>query len=88
MDTSEVRVQDDGVSQEVSIRQGAARKAEVPVPSPAVVFPFSTFAEVAQPAHKVVFRLQSCPLACKLEAIANIRTWLLENLPEGVKVIA
>ena len=98
VDTSEVRVQDDGVSQEVSIRQGAARKAEVPVPSPAVVFPFSTFAEVAQPAHKVVFRLQSSPLACKLiecdggawklEAIANIRTWLLENLPEGVKVIA
>ena len=34
VDTSEVRVQDDGVSQEVSIRQGAARKAEVPVPSP------------------------------------------------------
>lgn len=31
VDTSEVRVQDDGVSQEVSIRQGAARKAEVPV---------------------------------------------------------
>ena len=98
VDTSEVRVQDDGVSQEVSIRQGAARKAEVPVPSPAVVFPFSTFAEVAQPAHKVVFRLQSSPLACKLiecdggawklEAIANIRTWLIENLPEGVKVIA
>ena len=27
VDTSEVRVQDDGVSQEVSIRQGAARKA-------------------------------------------------------------
>ena len=98
VDTSEVRVQDDGVSQEVSIRQGAARKAEVPVPSPAVIFPFSTFAEVAQPAHKVVFRLQSSPLACKLiecdggawklEAIANIRTWLIENLPEGVKVIA
>ena len=54
--------------------------------------------EVAQPAHKVVFRLQSSPLACKLiecdggawklEAIANIRTWLIENLPEGVKVIA
>lgn len=98
VDTSEVRVQDDGMSQEVTIRQGAARKAEVPVPSPAVVFPFSTFAEVAQPAHKVVFRLQSSPLACKLiecdggawklEAIANIRTWLIENLPEGVKVIA
>lgn len=26
--------------------------------------------------------------AWKLEAIANIRTWLIENLPEGVKVIA
>ena len=24
----------------------------------------------------------------KLEAIANIRAWLMENLPEGVKVIA
>lgn len=98
VDTSEVRVQDDGVSQEVSIRQGAARKAEVPVPSPAVIFPFSTFAEVDQPAHKVVFRLQSSPLACKLiecdggawklKAIANIHKWLRENLPEEVKAIA
>lgn len=76
----------------------AERFARICLPSPAVVFPFSTFAEVAQPAHKVVFRLQSSPLACKLiecdggawklEAIANIRTWLIENLPEVVKVIA
>lgn len=97
VDTSELRVQDDGVSQEVSIRQGAARKAEVPVPSPAILFPFSTFSEVEQPGRKFVFRLSSNPLRCalleadggawKLAAIQNVADWLRLNLPE-IRIIA
>lgn len=98
VDTSEVRIQDDGVSQEVSIRQGAARKGEVPVPSPAILMPFSTFAEVIQPPRKFVFRLSSDPLKCalltadggawELTAIESVAAWLRENLPSDVKVIA
>lgn len=98
VDTTEVSSLDDGCSQEVSIRQGAARKAEVPVPSPAVLYPFSTFGEVEQPARKFVFRLSSSPLRCKLleadggawrlAAIISIAQWLRENLPEEVRIIA
>lgn len=98
VDTSEVRSLDDGVSQEVSIRKGAARKSELPVPSPAVLMPFSTFVEVNQPPRKFVFRLGSSPLTCslieadggawKITAISSIAEWLHANLPTGVKVIA
>lgn len=98
VDTSEVHLLDDGVSQEVSIRQGAARKSTAPVPCPAVLIPFSTFVEVDQPPRKFVFRLGSDPLTCslieadggawKITAISSISEWLHANLPDGVKVIA
>lgn len=98
VDTSEVHLQDDGVSQDVTIRQGAARKSAVEVPSPAVLMPFSTFVEINQPPRKFVFRLGFQPLTCslieadggawKIMAIADIGAWLEENLPEKVKIIA
>ena len=98
VDTSEVHLQDDGVSQDVTIRQGAARKGAVDVPSPAVLLPFSTFVEINQPPRKFVFRLGSQPLTCslieadggawKITAIADIGTWLDEHLPKDVRVIA
>lgn len=98
VDTSEVMLLDDGVSQDVTIRSGAVRKAQVPVPSPAVLYPFCTFTEVPQPARKFVFRLGSQPLTCKLleadggawkiEAINSVKSWLTEHLPEGIRIIA
>lgn len=98
VDTTEVHALDDGVSQTATVRQGAARKSEVQVPSPAVLFPFCTFAEIDQPARKFVFRLSSSPLACmikecdggawRITAVNSIAEWLKQHLPEGVKVIA
>ena len=98
VDTSEVHLQDDGVTQDVTIRQGAARKSAVDVPSPAVLMPFSTFVEINQPPRKFVFRLGSQPLTCslieadggawKITAIADIGIWLDKNLPKDVRVIA
>ena len=98
VDTSEVHLHDDGVSQDVTIRQGAARKAAVEVPSPAVLMPFSTFVEINQPPRKFVFRLGSQPLTCslieadggawKIAAIAEIASWLVENLPSEIRIIA
>lgn len=98
VDTTEVHALDDGVSQTATVRQGAARKSEIQVPSPAILYPFSTFAEVEQPARKFVFRLSSSPLGCTLKecdggawritAVNSIAEWLKKRLPEGVKVIA
>lgn len=98
VDTSELHLQDDGVSQDVTIRQGATRKSTVAVPSPAVLMPFCTFVEINQPPRKFVFRLGSQPLTCslieadggawKIAAIAEIASWLDENLPKEIKVIA
>ena len=98
VDTTELTLKDDGVSQEATLRQGAARKGKSDVPNPVVLFPFSTFPEVMQPPRKFVFRLKADPLNCiileadggawKMAALENISVWLRERLPEKVKVIA
>jgi len=81
---------DDGVTQEVTVKQGVSRVAAVPVPNPVTLRPFRTFFEVEQPASKFVFRMRSAkdgqPPACALfeadggkwkqEAIENIARWL------------
>lgn len=98
VDTTELTLKDDGISQEATLRQGAARKGRSDVPNPVVLYPFSTFAEVDQPPRKFVFRLKSDPLQCilieadggawQLTALQGIATWLRERLPEQVKVLA
>ena len=49
---------DDGVTQTATIKQGVASKATAIVPSPCVLRPFRTFAEVEQPASKFIFRMR------------------------------
>ena len=41
--STEVSLKDDGVSQEASIISGVVRKGKKDVPSPVVLYPFSTF---------------------------------------------
>ena len=88
---------DNGISQEVSVRTGAVLKEQQTVQPIVHLQPYRTFLEVEQPASDFLLRLdkdgrpalyEADGGAWKLEAIANIRTWLIENLPEGVKVIA
>jgi hypothetical protein len=96
--STEVNLKDDGVSQQATLLTGIVRKGEVDVPNPVVLFPFSTFAEVEQPARKFVFRLKSEPINCilmeadggawKLTALERIAAWLRERVPANVKVIA
>jgi hypothetical protein len=89
---------DDGVTQAVVGRVGIARNAEIEVPNPVILCPFRTFAEVAQPESKFVFRMQSGPRAAIFEAdggiwriyaMQNVKAYLSEKL-EGcnVKIIS
>ena len=48
---------DDGVTQKATIKTGIASKGEAIIPSPVVLRPFRTFAEVDQPACSFIFRM-------------------------------
>lgn len=82
---------DDGVSQEVAVKQGIHLAENEKIPNPVTLRPFRTFIEVEQPASRFVFRVRTGP-ECMLveadggawrnEARENIKAWLLANLPK------
>jgi len=55
-DTNEVRVADDGVSQEINAKRGVAAVQPTPVVNPWSLAPWRTFSEVAQPVSPFVLR--------------------------------
>lgn len=78
---------DDGVSQTVTVKQGAATVGQAEVPSPVELRPYRTFLEVEQPASPFVFRIDKdgdCALfeadggMWKNHAIGNIVEYLAE----------
>lgn len=96
-----VSQKDDGMTQKVATRTGVVTKSEEEVPNPVVLYPFSSFVEILQPARKMVLRfagnadegagaalIEADGGAWKITAMQSIADWLRENLPEEVKVIA
>jgi hypothetical protein len=92
---------DDGITQEVTAKNGVGRVEGRPVPNPVVLSPFRTFNEITQPPGRFVFRLrpgreerpqaalfQADGGAWQLTAIEFIRQWLRSYVPEEVVVIA
>lgn len=96
-DDTIVKALDDGVSQEVTVRAGIARLANVELPNPILLAPYRTFLEVDQPESRFVFRIRKkegglpvCALFeadggnWQLDAIKQVRDWLRVSLPEQV----
>ena len=91
---------DDGVTQTATVKQGVASKTTAIVPSPCVLRPFRTFAEVEQPASEFIFRMrddgdeveaalfEADGGAWKNEARENIRKYLVKELDLAATVIA
>ncbi|MFD3261893.1 hypothetical protein ACE3MQ_25155 [Paenibacillus lentus] len=84
---------DDGVSQTVTAKTGITTVADVVLPNPAELKPFRTFIDIPQPACSFVFRMQEGPRAglfeadggaWKLQAMASIKEYLVENLSEEI----
>ncbi|MED1603028.1 hypothetical protein [Alkalihalophilus marmarensis] len=84
---------DDGVSQLVTAKSGAASVTDVVVPNPVSLKPFRTFVEVEQPVSEFIFRMRrgpQCALfeadggAWKLHAMKNIKNYLISNLQEEI----
>lgn len=98
--SAEVQQEDDGMKQNVTTRAGVVTKEKTEVPNPVLLYPFSTFTEVAQPGRKMTLRfrggdggagaalIEADGGAWKITAMQSIANWLRENLPEEVKVIA
>lgn len=99
-DDTIVKALDDGVSQEVTVKSGIARLANVELPNPIILKPYRTFLEVDQPESRFVFRLRKkdgkegglpvCALFeadggnWQLQAIERVRDWLRVYLPTEV----
>jgi hypothetical protein len=87
---------DDGMTQVVQARAGVALISDVAVPNPVLLTPYRTFRDVVQPSSLFVLRVQAGHAgglpqvglfeadggAWRLFAIARVRTWLTEALPD------
>lgn len=99
-DSSLKTIEDDGISQTVSVKAGISMAGEVTVPPRVGLAPYRTFFEVEQPTSEFLFRMRKgrdgeiqCALfeadggAWKTEARANIVAWLQEKLGDAAPVI-
>jgi hypothetical protein len=96
---SEVSQNDDGISQQVSVKKGVSGSlsATAPVPAVQVLTPYRTFREINQPQGQFLFRMKErsgVEVALfeadggrwRIEAVEGIKVYLSEKLP-AVKVI-
>ena len=91
-------VSDDGVSQQVTVKQGITTVGEEIIPNPVKLQPFRSFIEIEQPESEFIFRMKSDPNgglpncclheadggAWRLTAITRIRDWLTEWMSKKV----
>ena len=92
-----VSLADDGMTQRVTARSGISLVKQVSVPNPVVLAPYRTFTEVEQPKSPFVFRVRQTgdevqaalfaadADAWKREAIANIRDWFEQHIPQELR---
>ena len=92
-------VEDSGISQTVTVKNGVTSLAKGKAPNPVTLKPYRTFLEVDQPESLFVFRMNDDPGCALFEAdgglwkhnaLLNIKEYLKENLKElkTVEVIA
>lgn len=91
---------DDGVTQQVSVRAGVMLKNRSDLPNPVTLRPYRTFREVEQPASSFVLRVrkdhegirlalfEADGGAWKIEARENVAAWLREKLGPAPVVLA
>ena len=90
---------DDGVTQQATVKAGVSRVENIAVPNPVTLAPFRTFLEIEQPASKFVFRMRSgneapaCALfeadggTWKNTATLRIKEWLADQIKD-IAIIA
>jgi len=94
--------QDDGITQEVTVKSGITTVDKMDLPNPVTLSPYRTFLEIEQPSSKYIFRLNQGNSGVivaalfsaeggmwKIRAIEGIKGWFCEALMtvEGVSII-
>lgn len=88
-------VQDNGISQMATVRDGVASLAQAKTPNPVTLRPYRTFNEVEQPASQFVFRINKLANLSlfeadggkwKLEAVESIANYLKNELASNKKI--
>lgn len=94
IDDGGVELKDNGLTQTVTVKQGAATLSTQQLPPRVILKPFRSFVEVPQPASEYVFRMNSqgaCALfeadggSWQLEAIENMHEYFTRELAEQVE---
>ena len=89
---------DDGMTQQVTVKQGITSVGEEVIHNPIALQPFRSFMEIEQPESAFILRMESgpiggLPLCClfeadggawRLDAIKRIRDWLATQMAEKV----
>lgn len=84
-------IEDDGVSQVTTIKNGVASKGKAKAPNPVTLAPYRTFSEVEQPSSKFVFRInkeghlalfEADGGAWRLDAVNNVADFLTAAFDE------
>lgn len=95
---SEVTTTDDGLGQEIEVREGISRTGTEEVPDVLMLKPYRTFAEVDQPASPYIVRMRKGPQVAffasqspswQIEAVNNITGYLKDAIKrENTFIIA
>lgn len=94
VDQEEIKLEDNGTSQRVTMKQGVAKLGEEVVKPIVKLIPFRTFLEVPQPESEFLFRIQKGGNfalfeadggAWTIEAMHNIKDYLIQQLAEEIE---
>jgi hypothetical protein len=89
VDSTEVKVQDDGITQEATVKTGAASRANVEIPKTVKLVPFRAFLEVEQVESEFIMRLEEGLTfrlveadggAWRMEAMERVKAYLEDAL--------
>lgn len=100
-DESRLQSEDDGISQNATVKTGVGTLADEKLKNPVKLAPFNSFPEIKQVECQYVLRMQKSPRGgvefalfeaegkrWELEAIHRIRDFLKDNLSKDISIIA
>lgn len=94
--TEDCKVEDNGLSQDVTVHKGVKSYVVGKIPESLDLQPYRTFAEVEQPESPFMLRIRddfSCMIApvdggaWQLEAIKNVAAYLKDHMPKEVTIL-
>lgn len=99
-DITETQMADDGMGQRITMKTGVTTVDKIEIDNPIELQPWATFKDAKQPLGLFVLRMRTTSTGVqlnlfeadseswKVQAVANIRDYLSQELPDGLVVLA